>query len=266
MDREVNILFDEHGTPTFRSDRESQHFLGVSVSYSKFEEEHIFQQGEDLFGLNNSQPLKNRQLRISRINKIGNLLISLPVTWIIMKLDLSDNNLQRVVNLYEKYGNIMRKNFRGVRERPVAQILYQQIINHSLFKTIQTAIEQYQVDTTFNIFLDNWAFSPTDVRTSLGLGRQSMERRSNEVVQKFFDVTISVNDIVLLDTDSHRKRFIDVISSVTSRGFMLNTDPRYSNDIKMILNDPRNNIIIEDITSDTVRFLTEFMDKTARGQ
>ena len=48
---------------------------------------------------------------------------------------------------------------------------------------------------------------------------------------------------------------------------MPDSDQRYSAKINLILNNlHNNNIIIEDITNETVQFLTDFMDATARGK
>lgn len=268
MPEEIIILFDEHGTPTFRPDRESRFFIGVGLTYKVRDQDNIYTASDSLFGLSNIRSVKNRQLGLSRINRIGTLLTSLPIAWTIILLDLSNPDLQRVVNLYEEYGNLLRNQHRGVGERPVAQILYQQVLDHVLFTAIQKSIEHNPNNSNFSIFLDNWSFSPDDLGIALDLNRESMERRSNEVVEQFFNnVTISLDNFDILVTDSDKKRYVDVIASVTSRAYLPSSDKRYSAHIDSILkNENYSQIYIEDITQTTIDFLTMMMDQTARGK
>lgn len=267
MPEEVIILFDEHGTPTFRPDRESTLFLGVGLTYKLSDENNIFTTSNQLFGLSNIRPVKNRQLSLSRVNHIGTLLTSLPVEWTIISLDLSNADLQRVVNLYEEYGNLLRDRHRGVRERPAAQILYTQVFNHVLFSAIHNHIEHNPHTLVFSVFIDNWSFSQNDRNIAIDINRDSMEQRTKEVVESFFEnVTISLNNYVILITDSDRKRYIDVVASVTSRAYLPTTDSRFSDQINSLLrNSSQRHIYTDDITQITIDFLTTMMDQTARG-
>lgn len=267
MSDELIILFDEHGTPTFRTDRESHFFIGVGITYKISDQDNIFTTDRKLFGLDNNKPVKNGGLSLSRIDSIGSLITNMPIDWTIILLDLSNSDLQRVVTLYEEYSNLLRSQHRGVRERSVAQILYQQVLDHALFSSIQNSIERNPINTNVSIYLDNWAFSPEDLWIVLDLNRESMEQKSNEVIEQFFNVKISLNNFEIFVNDSDKKRYIDVITSVTSRAFMSTSDDRYSKNIKSILDSKDNHqIYIDDITQNTVNFLTKVMDQTARGK
>lgn len=267
MSIEKTILFDEHGTPTFRTDRESKFFIGVGVTLETINQDEIFSASEDLFGLKNSHPVKNRKLSISRINNIGTLLAQLPIYWTIILIDLSNEDLKRVVTLYEEYSNLLRTIHRGVRDRPIAQILYKQLVDHVLFSAIQNAIELDPKNTRFSIFLDNWAFSRDDLKIVLDLNRKSMEKHSNDVTNEIFNVNVSLDDFEILVNDSTRKRFIDVVTSTTSRAYLDSSDGRYSGHIKSILNLKNNHwIYIDDITNVMIKFFVELMDQTARGR
>ncbi|MCH7733371.1 MAG: hypothetical protein IIB44_12840 [Candidatus Marinimicrobia bacterium] len=260
------LLFDEHGTPTFRDDRESDYFVGVGVSSNLVYWDRIINECRSLFGLDNSRPVKNRNLGLSRINTISSLLLTLPITWVVIVLDLSNEDLIRVINLYNEYGNELRRHHRGIRGRPVAQILYQQIINHVIFESIQRDIELNPIDTNFNIYIDNWSIPINDRTTMIDLMRSSMEARTNEITTSYFpNASVTINNYELLIEDSHKKRFIDIITSVASRAFFPESDERYSSQVDTIITSNQS-IFYEDITSTTTEFLIDFMNRTARGE
>jgi len=264
MSEDLIILFDEHGTPTFREDRESQIFIGVGATFKASDREHIFDLSRALFGLDNNKPLKNRHLGITRINDIGSLITNLPITLMVTYLDLSNPDLQRIATLYEDYGNLLRDRHRGVSERPVSHILYKQVLDHSLFYSVQHAIEKNPVDSNIRIYLDDWSISPDDVHIVLDLNRESMELRSNEAVEQFFNVKISLDNFKVLVNDCDNKRYIDVITSVSSRAFLDSSDDRYSETIKSIFFGNSDQIYVDDITTATSDLLTKVMDQTAR--
>lgn len=267
MSEDLVILFDEHGTPTFRPDRESRFFIGAGLTYKAIDQNNIFSASNSLFGLSNNRPVKNLRLGLSRINQIGTLLTTLPIAWTVVLLDLSNSDLQRVANLYEEYSNLLRSQHRGVRERPVAQILYQQVLDHVLFSAIQNSVENNPVNTNFSIYLDNWSFSPEDLWIVIDLNRESLEQKSNDIVEQFFNVKISLDNFDILVTDSDMKRYIDVIASVTSRAYLPSSDERFSSHIESLLNNEDNpQIYVSDITQTTIAFLTMMMDLTARGK
>ncbi len=66
----ATVLFDEFGTPTFRTDRESDYFLGVGVVYPREVEDDLFKQADELFGLSNRNPLKNSRIAVPRAENI----------------------------------------------------------------------------------------------------------------------------------------------------------------------------------------------------
>ena len=106
-EKQIVILFDEQGTPTFRPDRETNSFIGVTATYELSDEEDIYKSCNELFGLSNTEPLKNRHITKTRAEDISNLLIRLPIRITISSVDLSNSDLQKVVTLYEEFGNLM---------------------------------------------------------------------------------------------------------------------------------------------------------------
>lgn len=257
------VLFDEHGTPTFRPDRERRYFVGVCASIMQTNWESIISECSTDFGINNIRPIKNRQISQSRINRIGNHLSALPITLSIISLDLANEDLQRIVTLYEKYSNQLREMHRGVGNRPINQILYTQVLVHALFMATQKEIENDSVDTTFNILIDNWSFSRADIQIAIDLNRSLIQQETNEILEIHFpNIQVEFNKFVLLDHDCSEKRFIDVITSAVSRAYISNSNERYSSYMSEIVNNSSNRKVFrQDITQITIKFLTFMMDR-----
>lgn len=266
MENEVVVLFDEYGTPTFGERRDTDYFVGVAASYENNSETDLFEKCNLQFGLSNKKPLKNTDIKPSRVGKIANLIAEIPVEVYVVSLDIGNSDLKRVVELYEEYGNELRRIHRGLRERPIAQILHSQILSHTTFLAVTKYIESTQRSTSFSVYIDNWSFPVSDESLALKVGRESMEQRVNEINAIFFpDVQIKLNNYFLLKDDSKRKRFIDVITSAVSRGFQSSGDPRYVADVlDIILNNDQTAISEIDITTTTIETLTKIMDDTAR--
>ena len=262
---QVVILFDEQGTPTFREDRETNFFLGVSVMYDLSAEDFIFDQSRILFGLSNTGALRNRKISNSRAVEISQLLPELPIQIVISILDLSDIEFQRVVNLYRDFGDIMRERYRNVRGRPIAQILHPQVLDDCIFNSICDYSERNQINSSFLVFIDDWSIPVNDIEIYLEDRSRSFQEKINSLHSEFnYGFEINVAEILLLNQDSYRKRFIGVIASVVSRAFLNNDNVRYSEV-------PLNNILSSeinqknDITNKVKQLLIDVMDDSSRN-
>lgn len=259
IDKNIIVLFDEHGTPTF-DNRETDIFLGVAVVYDINYEKELFKKCNDQFGLSNKNPLKNNRINTTRALNIVKLLNEIKLEIEVATINLCNTDLQRVVTLYEDYGNVLREFHRGVRGRPKAQIIHEEIQSYVVFYIISKYIEKYPSSTFFSIFIDSWSFPNNDISIAVELASKSIENKINEINRIFFsDVKVRLDKFSLLEEDSSRKRFIDVITSVVSRKYKQKNNPRFLN------SEYFNSIIDEtDITNSTIGFLKECMDNLSR--
>ncbi len=263
--QQVTVLFDEFATPTFRTDRESDYFLGVGVVYPSEVEDDLFKQADELFGLSNRNPLKNSRIAVPRADNISQLVSELPAQVTVSSLDLSNGDLQRSTKTYEELGNELRKLHRRVRERPVAQILHSNILDDTLFESIARYLELNQMDTDFDVYIDDWAFPARDVEIALVHRSDSLRQKINDVQSRFGLATaLSISPIQLLNVDSKRKRFIDVVTSAVSRSFLPREHPHYSPvPLQNILALADNRQV--DFTKHTIIFLQRAMDEFSRN-
>ncbi|HEX3033888.1 MAG TPA: hypothetical protein VHT73_01990 [Thermodesulfobacteriota bacterium] len=229
FERQIIILFDEQGTPTFRPDRETDYFLGVAVSYELYNEKEIFNTCNRLFGLSNNRPLKNRQISNSRAEEISDLIIQLPIQAVVRSLSLSNHEFQQVMTLYEELGNLLRRKHRQIRERPLAQILHSNILDECIFNSMVNNMERYPSNSIFSAYIDDWSISRNDIKIYLEYRSQSIEDRVNSLFEKFnMDCRIVFSPISLLNEDSPKKRLIDVFTSAISRSFLRDNNERFS--------------------------------------
>ena len=263
----IVLLFDEQGTPTFRPDRETVSFLGIGVVYGLANEEHLFRECDQWFGLSNSRPLKNNKIRNSRAERISKLIANLPIQVTITSIDLSSEELQQVVGVYEELGNIMRAKHRKVRERPTPQILHSDILDYTLFESITRYIKNSTTNSSISVYIDDWSIPANDLEIALEMRSQSLEEKINDLFGEFVDnLAITVSPIVLLNQDSSRKRFVDVISSVVSRSFLKEDNPRFSNiPLQNILDAENSHNESHDITDNTIRLMRKSMDEFLRN-
>ena len=223
------LLFDESGTPTINDDKRTDWFLGVSVVYTQSDEELIFSECEVAVGLAKSKPLKNSAIGDSRALDILKLLVELPVTIYVSSVNVADPNLRKIIVDYERFCEKGRREFRQVRKRPIAQIIHSNVLDHCLFNSIVGHFESGGGDAAFEVFTDDWAIPENDVKISL-------ENRSLSLYEQIMPLCAnlklgrleSIAPLKLLDSDSHRKRFVDVVTSVFSRAYLRPHDSRYS--------------------------------------
>jgi hypothetical protein len=258
----VNILFDEQGTPTLSANRETNYFIGVSVSYKIEIENELFTNYNNLFGLSKSKPLKNDKISFSRALEIAKFLSNFDLQINIYYLDLCNKELHSTVKLYEEFSNIFRTKFRNVRPRPIPQILYSQILEHTLFMSVCDYMKINQITSKFSIYVDNWSIPDCDVNIALNTAGHSLEQKNNDINQKFFPGAFTIcDDIKLLDKDSDRKRFIDVVASILSRNYLNKSHPKYCADIfNIVFQNKYFNSATTNATTATVDTLKLIMD------
>jgi hypothetical protein len=259
------MLFDEQGTPTFRLDRETNSFLGISVTYDFSDENSIFEQCGQLFGLSKTKPLRNNRIGNTRVLDISNLLTELPIQIIISSVDLSNSELEQVITLYEKFGNVMRKRYRNVREYPLAHILHSRILDECIFNSIFDYSERNKNNTNFSIFIDNWAIPKNDVSIYLKERSSSFQAKINKLNREFnFPIQICVSSISLLNENNFRKRFIGVVASVISRSFLQPDNLKFSEYPFDTINNVETNKFFE-ITKKTIELCRKIMDDSSRN-
>jgi len=198
--------------------------------------------------------------------KTATLLSRLNLLIDIFYLDLGNKDLQNTVKLYEEFGNVFREKYRGERHRPSAQILYSHLLEHTLFSSISHFLELNQISSKFSVFIDNWAIPSCDTNIILKDTSKLITQKNNEICHQFFPgVSTICDDIELLVNDSSRKRFIDVLTSVVSRNFLEDVNPKYFKSIEQILT-PNQKFDISnlDITKTTVDTILTIMDSISR--
>ena len=260
--QEVVILFDEQGTPTFAYGGDSCHFLGVGVAYNLSGENSMFERCSTLFGLAKKKPLKNYQIAFSRAIEISELIPALPMQVVVVSVDLSDQELQSVIQLYKNFGDYFREKERHVRKVPIAQILYRQVLVNTIFYSVTRYIECTRAGAHFLPFMDSWSIPEADQPIILKEQIESLVK----VVYKLFRrrIEFAATSLQQLTSDSKRKRLVDVVASAVSRSFLRNTHERYSRKVlEIIMRNLRNQH--HDGTKEIVSFLRDFMDGVARG-
>ena len=258
--KNVIVLFDEQGTPTFM-DSERDIFLGIGVLYELENEDLIVESCKNEFGLVKTKPLKNNKIKIQRAHKISEILIDLNLDIVVASLNLCNTELQRVVTFYEEFGNTLRKFNRNIRERPLAQILHQEIFDYVVEHIINNYIDKHlSHNIRFSVFLDNWSIPANDISILLEKLSKINEQKVNGINKKFsLNTSVTFDNYKLLDIDSSRKRFIDVIASIISRKYLA------KDDLKFFHNSQLDMIISEnDITNSTIQDLEMYMDKLSR--
>jgi len=74
------------------------------------------------------------------------------------------------------------------------------------------------------------------------------------------------DSLQLLDKDSKKKRFVDVLASIISRNFLDKNNPKYSDSIlNTIFSEHNYNVSNRDITTITIDSLINIMDNISRN-
>jgi hypothetical protein len=259
------VLFDEQGTPTFRNDRETNLFLGVTAIYNPINEVMIFDSCKELFGLDNCSPVRNNEIGRKRANDISDLLITLPIEIMIASINLDNIELQNSVILYENLGTVIRNKYRGIKGRPLAHFLHSHILSECLFESIRGNVESEKHNITYSIFIDAWSMPKSDKRTYVIERPKSIETNMNKLfAYRGFPFRVKLSPISLLDKDNTKKRFIGIIASIISRAFLPIKNTRYSKyPLDIILRDGHNAHL--EITQKTIEFVRDCLDDFSRN-
>ncbi len=230
------LLFDESGTPAISFDQRTDWFIGVSVTYDETDEDVIFSKGKADFGLTNSKPVKNHRIANSRAVGIAQLLADLPVSIFVSSVNTANPTLREIIVDYESFGEKARRKFRQARKRPIAQIIHSHIRDHCLFNLITCYFNTGGDDAAFAIFIDDWSIPENDVDISLRLTAKSLYEKISYLCNEFAQGRlVSIAPLELLDRDSSRKRFIDVVTSTFSRAYLTMNNQKYSHEAADIL-------------------------------
>ena len=118
-------------------------------------------------GLNNTKPLKNRQISNERAIRIATSLCNLPIKMVVCEIDLNNQIFIETLKQYAESSNQIRIRERAVKERPIAQIIHSKILSNCLFEIITLCLEQNQSKNGFSIFIDNWSIPQSDIEIYL---------------------------------------------------------------------------------------------------
>ncbi len=230
------VLFDESGTPTIKDDTRTDWFLGVGIAYEQSAEKMIFSRCKDACGLANSRPLKNDRIKNSRAVCIAKLLADLPVSIFVSRVNTADPKYREIIVDYECFGNKARQESRQVRERPIAQIIHSQVLDHCLFHLITGYFEQGGGDAAFSVSIDNWSIPENDIDIYLEERAASLHRMISSLCADYAEgQPVSISHLELLNTDTPRKRFVDVVASIFSRAYLKRDNQIYSCEVADIL-------------------------------
>lgn len=257
--KDVTVIYDESGTPEIGKNDRTDWFLGVAVRYDQSAENEIFFKCTDEFGLANTKPLKNDRIKNSRAIRIAELLADLPLSIFVSGVNTADPEYREIIVDYVRLGNMARKQFRQVGERPIAQTMHSQLIDHCLFHSITDCFEAGGGDAEFAVYIDNWSIPQSDVEIYLGDRAMSLDSHISSFCDRHhFGQPKSIARLQLLVEDTVRKRFVDVTTSVLSRTYLKSDNPRYSREPADIL-ERRGKAQFGDATGSSIRIMQKTM-------
>lgn len=265
IERQVIVLFDEQGTPTFRPERETDWFLGATVTYDLSDEEQMFSSCSELFGLSKTKPLKNRHIDNARAEQISDIAIELPIQLVARSVNLANDEFQQVLTVYQQLAGELRKKHRQVKGSNIAQRLYSQILVGTVFTSVIGYMERHRVSSAISVYVDHWSLPRDDQEILLKDWPKGIQRDVNSFYEeKGPDLNVRIAPISLMGEDSPRKRFVDAITSVVSRFFLREDRVRFSRvPLQTLLTNEANRY--EDITQATIDFIRFLLDRLPRN-
>jgi hypothetical protein len=265
LEREIVVLFDEHGTPTFQPERETDWFLGVTATYDLADEEQTFNSCRELFGLCNTKPLKNRHIDDFRAERISNLAARLPIQIVVKSVNLADSEFQQTMTIYVEFFNELRKMLPYLEESNLAQRLYSQILGETVVESIKSYLERHLASSCISVYVDHHCFAREDIEIHLKDWPTLIQDDVNSLYERHgADLNVPTVSISLMEKDSPRKRFVDVITSVVSRSFKRQNNERFSQ-IPLQTLTAKGGARCEDITQSSIRFIRGLMDNWSRN-
>jgi len=266
--KQIIVLFNEFGTPTFNFQHNLDIFLGVSVLFELDTESQIYDLCDEEMGLSIKNALKNNRIGVSRAKQISKVIATQDLSISTRYLKLSNDEFKTIVLEYKKYGDLVRNKYReDVGDRSVSQILYDSVFNTSLFDVIANYLESKDKNhnCNFEIYIDDWSFPVDDKDKYINDLTKSLKNKMQEYIQEGIneDADISISKINILKGDlSKRARFVDVLTSIISRAFLDSNNKKYDlaplNELNTRL---QNNLEIEDLTIEMINFYNNMIPK-----
>ncbi|MCK4784803.1 MAG: hypothetical protein KAV87_13710 [Desulfobacteraceae bacterium] len=265
FERQIIVLFDEQGTPTFGPKRDTDSFLGVAVVYDLEKEKEIFSTCDALFGLTKPKPLKNDRISNSRAERVSDLVIKLPIQIVVKSVNLADGEFHQTMTVYVQLANELRKKHRRVGASNIAQRLYSQILVETVFNSIQDYMKRHLTSSSISVYVDHHCFPREDIGIHLKDWAKGIQADVNSFYEEHGpDLNVRIAPISLMKQDSLRKRFVDIIASVVSRSFLREDSVRFSKvPLQTLLTKDVNRY--EDITESSIDFIRGLMDGLSRN-
>jgi len=260
--KEIIVLFDEFGTPTFNQKGESDIFAGIAVLYNLEEESDIFSNLKDVLSLESSKPHKSRTINNIKAVKIAKIASSNLNQIVFNYIELNNKLYIDTIENYEKVISFGRKIYRGVKPRKVSQIMHSRLLDNCIHKCIMNHLDgKSNTAYQYKIYLDNWAIPNCDKHIELEQRVESLEKYTQHLLDgSNKNVKIIIPAINLLVKDNNRKRLIDGMMSIISRAFFNTNHPRFTklplNKLQSILG---KKIKISNITNDEIEFINELI-------
>jgi hypothetical protein len=260
------VLFDEFGTPTFNKSNNKGIFLGVTALYKFEHEDKIFDDADKVMGLSKSKPLKNDKISSQKALDMTQQVGKHDLTILSKYISLKNNDLKEIIETYSKFGNLSRKIFRGIeKERKPAHILHTQISEYCLFDIISSHIVDHEVDSyIFEIYIDNWSYPTPDEHIVLKYAPENLEKQLRELINDYgrgSKIIIKPKEF-LKGSSSKRKRFIDALTTIISRAFLDENDPKFeAGPLKELKSQLGNKFKINDYTFELTGFIRDSMYK-----
>ena len=143
----------------------------------------------------------------------------------------------------------------------MSQIIHSQILDDCLFHTIVAYFESGGVDASFDVFIDNWDIPESDIEITLAGRTRSLHQKIRHLCENWTPgKPLNVSPLKLLDHDSARKRFIDVVASTVSRAFLNEGNPKRSPVILETLR-KRGKLDCSDATKSMIEIMNKMMKR-----
>lgn len=262
MTTEENLiyLFDESGRAIL-SPTAPHLFLGVGVLYNENNERHLFNTCDELFGLSTEEQLKNEKITAELAIKIAQEIVELNIPVVCTWIDLNDEELIRNLTNYEELLFQLKRYHRLPGSRKIAHILHDKILDKNIFEILGFLSDVSDVTIRLKPYIDTWPIPRLEKKVKLNNRSSSIEEKINEITKHFNqNVLFKVEYFQLLENSKNkRKRFIDVITSATSRAFKKVDETKYICDSSIIF--PTNRTIkFIDYTQEIVEHINKTTD------
>ena len=262
---EIIVLFDEFGTPSFQDNSTNNFFVGVCTIYELSKEQEIFNAVDNLMGLSNTNPLKNNRITKNRARNISQIACTQPIEITAFYIDLQVQELHETTNLHMQFSDIERRLARGItKERKEANFFHSQLLNDCLSYILISFIMKRKENFNFQIFIDDCTYPEPDRIIALEDSTKFLKNRiyQNIIDDLKLDISINIENIMLLtDANSKRKRFIDVLTTVCSRSFLDESNPKYDREPLNILSTGlRDRFMVQSDTAEMINFMKNMID------